>query len=184
MTCHDFQNQRAAYLAGTLPADAAFALEAHAANCNECGAALERDTRLTSADFAPPPPLPPELRTRTMAAVQARRQQRVRPRWWGGAMMLATAAALTLLVVRSREKSAQRVVADTTVAMTAALDTTTVDGLVDARARPEFTALDAAAAELQDALDSSPDDAELRRFLASVRARRDELARRVKDARS
>ena len=52
------------------------------------------------------------------------------------------------------------------------------------RAQAEFRELDAAATEIESALAGSPADAELRAYLSSVRARRDELSRRVKEAAS
>jgi hypothetical protein len=48
--------------------------------------------------------------------------------------------------------------------------------------RGEFEALDEAAREIQSALAASPNDPELRQFLAAINARRAELERRVKDA--
>lgn len=51
-------------------------------------------------------------------------------------------------------------------------------------AQGEFQALDAAAAELEAALEAAPDDATLRDGLASVRARRAELTRQVREAAS
>ncbi len=52
--------------------------------------------------------------------------------------------------------------------------------LASREASPEFAALDAAADELDAALARHPDDSELRAFRATLEARRDELAQRIK----
>ena len=56
--------------------------------------------------------------------------------------------------------------------------------LANAQAASEFSALDAAMQELDAALVATPDDAELHRFRSTIRTRRDELERRVRDAAS
>ncbi len=115
--------------------------------------------------------------------------------------MLAVAAALTVVLVSNREEPNVPVVAATTPsdANTRTVDTSAITApILDhdigfvytaarvaiAQAQAEFEVLDNAAQELEAALTQTPNDRELRAFLASVRARRDELTRRVREATS
>ncbi len=199
ITCETLEQQLADYLADALPQSAAEQLEAHAASCARCEVRLEAATRrpllVASA-------LPPSLRDDTLRAVQARR---VKPRalrnvshaWrWRSGLAVAAAAAL-LVVLVNRDVSDQVVENPIGGAETvgAVVDSPGVasayDGvgmrrsaarLADDGARSEFAELAAAAGELEVALAATPDDRQLRAFLSTVRARRDELARRVKEA--
>ena len=181
LQCADVARLRDAYVAGALDERTARTVEEHAASCEACGDVLEALTRVSVADFAPLPPQ--ESRERTLAAVRRRRAARRAP-WWGGA--LAAAAAVTAFAIGpwrgdERGSTTPAAVAVVEVAGDSAPSPATIAA---ARSASEFEALDAAARELQQALDATPDDDELRDFLASVRARRAELAQRVKDAAS
>jgi hypothetical protein len=188
MTCQEFDDRFAAYHAGTLAESACLELERHAAECAVCEAQLESRSGPLSLVFAPP--LPPDLRARTLAAIASHGYAARSSRWMAGVAAIAAAAVLVVLV-RPREKQAQHLLADSAaVAVEDArggeggIAPSSPGGLAVARARPEFTALDSAARELREALVDSPDDAGLRAFLTSVDARRAELERRVKEARS
>ena len=194
MTCQEFETQIASYMDGSLSESQSLAVEEHASTCAVCDARLEGLSVRSTAGFAPA--LPAELRAQTLAAVATRRARahagtaakvqgpRVRPMRWVGAVAAFAAVAVLMVIARPREKQAQRIYADSSRAGVALPDTTSSAGLADERARPEFTALDDAARELRAALAASPDDPQLRDFLATVNARRAELERRVKDARS
>ena len=194
MTCREFETQIASYMDGSLSEAKALSVEEHASTCAVCDARLEGLSVRSTAGFAPA--MPAELREQTLAAVAARRARgntvtgtkvqapRVRPMRWAGAVAALAAAAVLLVIARPREKQAQRIYADSSRVGVVLSDTTSSAGLADDRARPEFTALDDAARELRAALATSPDDPQLRDFLATVHARRAELERRVKDARS
>lgn len=111
-------------------------------------------------------------------------------RWGGGLITLAAAAALFVAV----RKDAQRV--EVAVPSVAATDSNVpaqtptgeagraavVARIADDGARSEFVELDVATKELETELAKTPNDRDLRSYLSSVRARRDELERRVKDA--
>ena len=193
MTCQDFETQIASYMDGSLSDAESAAIEEHASTCATCEVRLEQLTARSMVAFAPA--LPPTMREQALSAVAARRESEntklnarvhvsgVRPMRWVVAATAVAAAAVLMMVVRPREKQAQRVYADSSKAAALA-DTATSAGMADERARPEFTALDNAARELRAALVATPDDAQLREFLATVNARRGELERRVKDARS
>lgn len=194
MTCQEFEAQIASYVDGSLSEAQSLAIEAHASECEPCEARLDALTARSTASFAPP--LPEALRTQTLAAIAARRENGMSPRSanpragdvrsmrWVGAAAAVAAAALFVVIVRPGEKQAQRVYADSSRTIVAGIDTSSSGGLADNRAQPEFTALDDAARELRAALVATPDDAQLREFLATVNARRAELERRVKDAKS
>ena len=179
MTCQQFDRIEADYLSGTLSETDARALEAHAASCASCEARLDAKTRRDVTAFAPT--LPPELRTRTLAAVRARRSAGRRARRWWTAGIAAAAAAVVLSVGVARFTSAPADDPTTTVATqdTAVSPAATLAML---SSRDEFAALDEAIRELETALAASPGDAELQAFLASAIARRTELERQVKDA--
>lgn len=205
MDCAAFDARHAAYLAGMLSEVEAEQHEAHAAECARCEAMLEASTRVSVASFAPP--LPAELRAATLTAVSAARapragraMQRAWQRWGvAGGTLLAAAAVLTIVVVRrdvftgalARDGGTQGGTQVATVDTSALPDDPTMRAslrraahLAGEPAREEFLQLDAAAAELEAALMSTPDDRDLRDGLAAVRARRDELSRRVKEASS
>jgi len=209
--CHLLERRLADYLAGSLPEDVAVALEAHAAQCPACEARFEAATR-RALSFAPE--LPPGLRDSTLRAVATRRsgadraatshvERSVRWRAGGGMAALAAAAVLIVFVLtrvdrREAATGGGRLVDTARVATVAAdspvTDAPRMDGeigpmqsasrIAESQARSEFAELDAAARELEAALAASPTDRELRGFLSTVRARRDELSRRVKDATS
>ena len=194
MTCQEFETQIASYMDGSLSDAESAAIEEHASTCATCEVRLEQLTLRSMVAFAPA--LPPPMREQTLSAVAARRESEnaklnarvrvsgVRPMRWVAAGAAIAAAAVLMIVVRPREKQAQRVYADSSKAAAVVVDTASSAGMADERARPEFTALDNAARELRAALVATPDDAQLREFLATVNARRGELERRVKDARS
>ena len=194
--CEDLDRSLDDYLAGTLPEREAMALEAHAASCARCEPRLEAATRrpvhLSAA-------LPASLREDTLRAVASARAgstrrvaRSVRAPWaWTGGIT-AIAAAVLVYVVTQRQDPAQPLVSDSTPS--AVVATTPLDEvpsreraaarLADQEAQSEFAALDAAGKELEEALAAAPTDRELRAYLSAVRARRDELARRVKAATS
>lgn len=187
ITCAVVQEQMGAYLANQLDETLALALEAHAATCADCEHRLDQATRLPALAFAPEPPV--ALREATRAAVQAARDTRdsavsgpyvgTSQRWslLVGAAALASAAVLVVQVSRAPSDTEASVAEAVAVALVP-----TAQRLADGPAAAEFAAIDAAARELDVALASAPDDAELRQYRASVRARRDELARRVQEA--
>ena len=185
MTCQEFERHAPAYLAGALSEADAREVEAHAASCAACEALLDSRTRRDLSAFAPA--LPPELRMQTLAAVRARSTARsAARRWWAGGIAAAAAVVvLTLGVVRSvTHRSSDLADVAPAGAAVAVVDgpAATAATLAVRSSRGEFAALDEAARELEAALAATPDDAELRAFLASVTARRAELERQVKDA--
>ena len=194
--CDDLDRSLDDYLAGSLSESEAVALETHAASCARCEARLEAATR-KPVEFSAA--LPATLREDTLRAVAAARggssRQAVRPlrvpwKWAGG--ITAIAAAALVYVVTQRADPTQPSLIDSTrnPAVATAPDTEVssreraVARLADQEAQSEFAALDAAGKELEEALAAAPTDRELRAYLSSVRARRDELARRVKAATS
>lgn len=201
MTCAALEQELPAYLRGELPDVRVEQLELHAAGCAHCEARLEQATRLTQPLVVP---TPDDLRRAVLQEVQAQRHARTTTRMAGSWRLRAwvatgaVAATLAIMIVR-REFTGNQ--AGTGVADTIALGTSTAptpdDVLTQAsgmqrvsaqlaaeRAQAEFRELDAAATEIESALAGSPADAELRAYLSSVRARRDELSRRVKEAAS
>jgi hypothetical protein len=209
--CDDFDRACSEYLAGKASERLVQRVEFHASHCARCELLLENATR---QDVVFSPALPPELResvTRSVASTPALRMVRddesatatppQAPRSWSVGRLvlpvLAIAAVLAVVVVGAREEPIQSsttvVVADSTddIAPGTApmLDhdvgfVYTAARVASAQAQAEFTALDDAAQELEVALAQTPNDRELRAFLASVRARRDELTRRVREATS
>ncbi len=182
MTCRDFDAQLAPYIAGTLSEADAWRLERHASRCAACESVLATTVRPIVTVFAPA--VPPELRASTLQAVATQtRARRWRSTWLASAGVLAAAAALAFWLVPRGSTVAPsgvaRAGADT-------MSPATVDAGAHAAARAtsEFDAIDAAARELRTALDASPADPELRAFLASVTAQREQLQRRVQDAKS
>ncbi len=116
-------------------------------------------------------PPPAALRERTLAAVaQSRRTRR-----WRRIGGLAVAASLLAVVATSltpRQKRASDVPGGASILLAAG------------RAQSAFVDLDRAEGELRLALTATPDDADLRTALATVRARREGLQRLVREAAS
>ncbi len=186
------------YLAGRLRERDAERLEAHAAGCARCERVLELGTRIPIADFTPP--LPDAVRGPVLAAISARPHStqsrtavaRIASWRWpitGGALLAAAAA---IFFARSSSTSELR-----TESTRASIDSPAMapsyngnaamesaSRLASDQARTEFESLDAAAREIERALQSSPGDAQLRAYLSAVRARRGELMQRVKEATS
>ena len=179
MTCEEFGRLEARYLAGETSAAESLAVELHAAECEVCGTRLEASTRRDVASFSPP--LPPELRARTLAAVAERRVKRTRSFGWqlGG---FAAAAAIVAIVLLNAPEVRKSTPPASTAAVASSELATTPTMLATRSSRGEFEALDEAAREVQSELAKAPQDPELRQFLASIIARRAELERRVKDA--
>ncbi|MCC6243271.1 MAG: zf-HC2 domain-containing protein [Gemmatimonadaceae bacterium] len=144
------------------------------------------------------------------AARDARARQLGRRMRWRIAMTTVTAIAAVVIVMVTRRAprastmvagerapelataQAPRVAED--VAAPSAMSPTSVstesvaaamlrvaEQLADEQSRAEFLVLDAAAAELEQALARTPGDVELRAYRSAVQARRDELSRRVRD---
>lgn len=178
MNCNEFETNLTAYMSGSLSSAECWRMEQHAAGCAACETLMESTTVRPVDAFAPV--IPTELRARTLSAVVSRGRGRRAVRWVQGMALLA-AASLAIVTLRPREKRAQPVhgnsVQDTLRRS---------DGAASAlaRAQSEFQALDDATRELQSALATAPNDRQLGAFLTSVNARRAELERRVKDARS
>jgi anti-sigma factor RsiW len=203
--CELFERQLPDYLAGGLSDAEARLVEAHAASCDGCERRLDAATR---REFSYAPPLPAAVRDQTLQAVEARRTRTAldnrhptvaRPRRWvaaGGFTVLAAAAVLAVVVISrgadympgaagSRD-SGVVAVADAPTSTIAGIDDVgmmqSASQMAESQARSEFVALDEAAREIEAALAAAPTDRELRTFLSTVRARRDELSRRVKEA--
>jgi anti-sigma factor RsiW len=196
MSCHLVASQLPAYLDGTLPSEVASRLEWHAALCVTCEALLEA---ATARAVAYAPALPESLKVSTLAAVDAQRQPQHGPLrrstiWRRGGLAVALAAAAVLVIaVMARGRGAVPdlpVVADSgrvaggssTMVMSNVMRE--AESMASVQAAPEFSALDAAMQELDAALEVTPDDVELRRYRSTIRTRRDELERRVRDAAS
>lgn len=196
ITCQQLDRALGDYLAGRLPASEAAGLEWHAGTCARCEGVLESVTqRATTFE----PTLPPALRETTLRQVRAmalgrRRTARI------GFTSLAAAAVLTIVFSQWRAANdnpaadmptvASGDVAAESLSRPADLPSV-VDGrmgaasfLAETHAETEFAELDAAARELEEALKATPADRELREFLRTVNARRDELTRRVREATS
>lgn len=203
-SCADFERRLPDYLAGRLSDADARQVEAHAASCETCEPRLDAMTR---REFVYAPPLPPTLRDQTLQAVQARRSLTVQrgsgapiqmPRRWGaigGLMGLAAAAVLAVFAINGDDDVPSAPgSADTGMVAVAATPATAPARIEDvgmmqsaaqfaeSQARSEFVELDVAAREIEAALAATPTDRELRTYLSTVRARRDELSRRVKEA--
>ncbi|MBC7840875.1 MAG: zf-HC2 domain-containing protein [Gemmatimonadaceae bacterium] len=178
MTCQDFDDQFDAYARGALRDDAATALEQHAADCAVCASRLERLPQIDVSMYMPA--LPSGVRDATLAAIRRKPAISVRGRWIASAILAAAAAlAFVTLPEWRRSRAAAYVAApqDTLVRTGPAATTLATD-----RAKTEFQAIDAAERELLSAIAVAPDDAQLRAFLTSVKAQREELRRRVEAA--
>lgn len=194
MSCDDLDRALPDYLAGALSEREALALERHAASCARCEARLDAATR-RPVSLELPDALRDGLRKDTLRAVASSRTARSASRtWmWAGGVTTMAAAALVFIVMRGTIPSDGSPGAVDSArgpdAVFADMDEVPARARVAARladqeARSEFAALDAAAREIEAALAAAPADRELRAYLSSVRARRDELARRVKAATS
>lgn len=190
--CTRVKRHLPAYLDGTLDAATASGMEAHAAVCPVCEELLAAAT-VRTVSYEPTPSM--ALRDATLRAVADRRRMH---QWRRGGMMAALAAAavfmITLVARHDAQGPAGTVLADSgrmaahatperfTGSVRAAVGE--AEALANAQAASEFSALDAAMQELDAALVATPDDAELRLFRSTIRTRRDELERRVRDAAS
>lgn len=184
MTCQKFNALLPAYRAGKTSAAQSRTMELHASACDACEALMDAASAVPVAAFAPEPPS--ELRDLVMASVGG--APRGNSRRWGVAGVALAAAATVLIFLRVPAPDVTRDSTraggeSTSVAMMG--DTVqTGAALAEARARPELAEIDRAASEVEAALAASPGDRELQSFLASIKARRDELTQRVKDAKS
>ncbi|HEY0929076.1 MAG TPA: zf-HC2 domain-containing protein [Gemmatimonas sp.] len=200
MSCDQVASQLAAYMNGTLSPEDSSRLEWHAASCGTCEALLEQAT-MRPASYAPTsfaPELPDTLKAQVLAAVDGQWQQQAgrvqRMRVWRRSAMVATLAAAAVLVIAVMTRGRGSVgdapmVADSgrvgnssTMVMSNVMHE--AESMATTQAASEFSALDAAMQELDAALAATPDDAELRRYRSTIRTRRDELERRVRDAAS
>lgn len=177
MTCQDFDDQFDAYTRGALRDDAARALEQHAAECAACAIRLERLPQVDVSTFAPA--LPIALRDVTLAVVRQRRAQSAQRKWLGGGLIAAAAVIAVLMIPRGTRRGPE-VVASSGDSLARRPESATA--LAADRATTEFEAIDAAERELRSAIEAAPADAQLRAFLASVTAQREELRRRVEAA--
>jgi anti-sigma factor RsiW len=193
MECTALTDRLDQYIAGRLPESEAAAVEAHASTCEVCEHLLES---ATAGEWRYAPAPPSDLRAHVLAAVDrsaaalgtpnertAGYRGQVRRRV--AALSTLAAAALLAFFLWPRRSEAP----DGTAHYAPAASVAPGIGLVaiaeyiaDQTAQPEFAALDAAAAELTDALSLAPNDTELLSYLAAVRARRDELQRRIDEA--
>jgi hypothetical protein len=167
-TCAVFDAQMERYLSGSLSAAEAEALELHAGECERCGPVMESRTRLERV-------LPPELvpdparRDAVLTAIATRTHQARRGRWWVPAVM-AAGLMLAFGLTRPRAKSGQLPpVAGSPAAIAAE------------RADGEFRQLDAARAELRDAIAKSPRDPVLLRALERLDAQRKSLENLIQE---
>jgi len=201
--CGAFDAALTDYLAGRLRERDAERLESHAAGCARCERVLDLGTRIPIADFTPP--LPDAVRGPVLAAISARPHStqsrtavartavaRIASLRWpitGGALLAAAAAIFFARSPRTSElrtESTRASIDSPAMAPSyngnAAMES--ASRLASDQARTEFQSLDAAAREIERALQSSPGDAQLRAYLSAVRARRGELMQRVKEATS
>jgi hypothetical protein len=156
------------YLAGALPADQAEALEAHAGACDRCATILEARSRI---EVAWPTERTPDasVRQAVLARIQQHERAQRRRRW-----AIPVSIAATLLVVfgltRPPVKSGQR---PPVAGSPAALAVERADG--------EFRRLDAARAELREAIAKQPGDVMLQRALQRLDAQRQSLEHLVRE---
>ena len=200
MTCEAMTRLLAQYVAGTLDNATNVRLEAHASLCSACEARLELVTSAAANNAANAlrsrgdhAAVPGGVRDRVLRHVASDHRKVERPelvgttadrsrrglassrRLWSGGLLTFAAAAALFVAVR-REPAASP--SPAAVAGRDAL----VARIADEGARSEFVELDVATRELEAELAKTPADRDLRAYLSSVRARRDELERRVKDA--
>lgn len=166
MSCSEWTDRVAAWHAGTLTETEARALEAHAAACPGCAAALEAAPPLPRPAV---PPLPDALRATVLGAVAARRARRHTMRV-AGMVAVAAVAVIAVQLATPRTKSGQD-------RPNGASHLLAAD-----RARPQFAALDRAERELEAALRDAPGDTDLAGRLRTLRESRGALQRLVRDA--
>lgn len=167
-TCTVFDARVELYLAGELSPGEVEALEQHASECERCGPVMESRTRLDQAlgkELAPDP----VHRDVVLAAVAARRSRSRRRQWWVPAAM-AAGVLMALGLLRPDVKSGQRPPVEGSPAALAA-----------ERADGEFRQLDAARAELRDAIAKSPSDPMLLRALERLDAQRKSLENLIQE---
>lgn len=166
--CAALDAQLERYLAGTLSPGEADALELHAAECERCGPVLEARSRLDWSlikEVAPDP----LHRDRIMAQVASRRQA-TRRRQWFLPVAMAASALLAFGLMRPSVKSGQR---SPVAGSPAAIAAERADG--------EFRQLDAARAELRDAIAKAPNDPMLQRALQRLDAQRKSLESLIRE---
>jgi hypothetical protein len=196
-----------AYRRGTLGEAESWAYEVHAAECAECSGRVGGLGAVVAPIARPNAAVRASTLARVAGAARNGTTGRRRAGVLGTVVALALAASLAVILARpfaSHESWNSRV--ERAIATRDSLDASRLvytalspeesaavarNGLLFAsasiaarQAAPEFAALDSAAVELDAALRISPDDAELRRFRAAIRARQEELRLRVKEARS
>jgi hypothetical protein len=166
-TCRSFDAHLEAYLAGHLAAAEAEALEIHAAACDRCGPVMESRTRLPERLPLEVTPAPSH-RQHVLERLGAQRTRR-RGVWW---VPVAIAAGLVLAfgLMRPPVKSGQGPPVHGSPAAIAA-----------ERADGEFRQLDAARAELRDAIAKRPGDPMLQRALQRLDAQRKSLENLIQE---
>jgi hypothetical protein len=168
MTCAELDARLPRYLDGTLEPEACEALEIHAGDCERCAPILEERTRRSV-------PLAFELapgashREAVLARV-ARSPHSVRSRRWAIPMAIAAGLLVVFGLTRPPVKSGQ---APPAAGSPAAIAAERADG--------QFQQLDAARAELREALRSSPGDPGLQQALDRLDAQRRSLENLVQE---
>ncbi len=164
MTCEELAQRLEAWRNGSLPEGKARALEQHAADCVSCYAMLDQASRPANIPSRIPPP--EGLREATLAAV---RRRRLRSRATMSVTLMTGVAALVLLAWFLRP--GRKLESDFPGARLTLVATD--------HARPSLAALDAAESEVEDALQTSPDDPALSTALARIRQARDDLSQLI-----
>lgn len=193
LRCDSVRAHQAAYTAGTLPGTTAWAIDQHLAECEHCARLLTASATVdrTAIVHAMQTFAPTELeRTAMRRAVQSQIGVAPRQRWRSGRAALAAAAVLLVVWrVSIGRGSTDRAIASgpDPATVTAAVPATTsaalpaalvqAVALAEADARRQFATLDLAARELDAQLAAQPDDADLRRFRATLEQRRQEITR-------
>ena len=167
-TCATVAAQLEPYLAGQLSEADSEALELHASECDRCGPLLEERGRLDLA-LAREVAIDPVHRDRVMTRIASRQRAVTRRQWWVPVAMAAS-ALLVFGLLRPPVKSGQGPVVEGSPAAIAA-----------ERADGEFRHLDAARAELRDAIAKSPDDPMLHRALERLDAQRKSLENLIRE---
>lgn len=168
MSCAMLDSQLEDYLVGRLAPRDAERVEAHAGECERCAAILEDRSRLT---VTLPHEVVPEPRHRdaVLARVSAQRKTRRRAQWF---IPTAIAAGLLLAfsMIMPTTKSGQR-----------RAPAGSPGALAVERADGEFHQLDAARAELRDAIAKAPNDPMLQRSLQRLDAQRRSLENLIRE---
>ncbi len=168
ITCVVVDAQLDRYLTGALPSSESDALELHASTCERCGPMLEERGRLDVL-LARELPLEPAARDLVMTRIASQPRTTGRRHWWVPVAMAAS-VLLAVSVTRPGVKSGQRPqVAGSPAAIAAE------------RADGEFRHLDAAQAELRDAIAKAPHDAMLQRALERLDAQRKSLENLIRE---